>query len=333
MVSSKVLTLVLLTCAFVMFFGMMVFGMQWFYQTLEGITPEGIPLKAVSLGALEASASEAIPPLKEVSSVVPSQLFPVRNWNESDLDLTAQAAISLQINNSQGQDKVLFHKNEDAKLPIASLTKLMTALIVLERYDLDQKVTISPEAMTQVGEQGSLQQGQVLSVKNLLYITLIESSNRSAYALAQVMGVDAFLQAMNDRAVKLGMTSTHFQDATGLSPDSYSTASDIALLSEYLFLHQPLFNEIVGYQQYNLYLSDGSLHHTLVSTNKLLGQVPGVIGGKTGWTDIARGCLMVIQQGSAPGSYFIHVVLGADDRFLQAQRMIDWEQAAYQFNL
>ncbi len=238
------------------------------------------------------------------------------------LKLDADSAISLGF--SQGVPVRIFSKEAQKKLPIASLTKLMTALVVLENYELNSKIVISKNAMAQEGEQGRLTLNESLSVKDLLYISLIESSNRATYALSEVMGLPEFLSAMNKKSLDLGMINTHFTDSTGLGGQSYSTAEDLAKLSEYLFLHYPLFNEIISLKEYNLYVN-GVLHHRLVNTNKLLGTA-GIIGGKTGWTNEARGCFMVIQKTGPNGNYFVHIVLGAEDRFLEMQKLINLVQ-------
>ncbi len=233
-----------------------------------------------------------------------------------DGKIHASAAFSTELESG----RVLFSQNAQKKLPIASLTKLMTALVVLDQYDLGYPVTISAEAMAQEGSQGNLKAGQVLSVKDLLYILLMESSNRSAYALAQVMGVDAFVAAMNVKAQSSGLLDTHFADSSGLSLNSYSTAKDVAQLSGYLFTNYPLFREIIGLKEFNLYLPDGALHHKLVTTNQLLGQLD-IVGGKTGWTAEARGCFMVIRQ--VGQTHTINVILGAEDRFLEMKKLIN----------
>ena len=147
----------------------------------------------------------------------------------------------------------------------------------------------------------------------------MESSNKAARALSGVVGKNNFIILMNERAQDLGMASTHFEDSTGLSPFSYSTAEDVANLSQYLFENYPLFREIIGLKEYDLYVN-GMLHHKLINTNKLLG-MDNIIGGKTGWTNEAKGCFMAIQE-NPQGGYAIHIVLGAKDRFLEMEKLI-----------
>ena len=236
--------------------------------------------------------------------------------------LNLRSAIVVKV--TPTSKEIVFESNKDKKIPIASLTKLMTALLVLEIYDLDIKTTIDQKAMSQVGEQGSLKLGEILSVKDLLYISLIESSNRSAHALAEVFGVDNFVSLMNQRAEELGMANTHFSDSSGLDSNSQSSVSDLAILSEYLYKNQSLFKEIVSLDEYDLYLDNGTFHHKLTNTNKLLETLPGVVGGKTGFTNEARGCYMVINKVHPnEDTYFINIILGSEDRSSAIKYLID----------
>lgn len=230
-----------------------------------------------------------------------------------------QARAALVVSVQNGAPITLYAKNQNDQLPIASLTKLMTALVVLENYNLDDTIAVNVAAMAQEGEQGQLAAGQVLTVKSLLKIALIESSNRAAYVLSTHIGPQSFVRLMNVRARKLGLAQTHFADVSGLDANSYSSARDVAVLVQYLVEHFPLFNEIVATQSANVYFADGMLHHVMANTNKLLGQ-SDIVGGKTGWTDAARGCFVVIQRQSQ--GYRINVILGAEDRFAQMQNLI-----------
>ncbi len=250
---------------------------------------------------------------------VNGQVSAIQQKETTSIDSESFISVRAQDN----QYNILFSKNEQERLPIASLTKLMATIIVLDNYDLDKKVTISDAAIAQEGEQGNLKMGEVMSVKNLLYITLIESSNRAAFALSEVVGPEKFIGLMNKKAKEVGLANTHFEDSTGLSEKSYSSAEDLVELSIYLFDNYPLFREIVNLKEFDLYVN-GKLHHKLVSTNKFLGEITDVVGGKTGWTIFSKGCFMVIQQTPGSHSYFVNVILGANDRFLEMQKLIDW---------
>jgi D-alanyl-D-alanine carboxypeptidase len=322
---GRVLKYALFSLVFLMLTVVVFFGVQWFSDSVTSFFIFKLNGNDQSASPADLSGAVELAQARQTAQAPPYEL-PLRDWRVGEVSVSAPSAISVEV----GTDgpKTLYHKNEQEKLPIASLTKLMTALVVLERYDLSQKVVIDQTAMDQEGEQGSLALGQTLTVKNLLYIMLIESSNRAAYALSEVAGHDQFVALMNGRAAQMGLASTHFTDSSGLDAGSYSTVEDLVKLSDYLFERYPLFRDIVGTASYNLYLDDGTFHHALVSTNKLLGQ-NGIIGGKTGYTESAKQCMMVVQQGKLPGTYLISIVLGSDDRFADITSITDWLNHAY----
>lgn len=253
----------------------------------------------------------------------------VINQKSEGFSVNAESFISVKVRPDYFS-QILLSKNDKKRLPIASLVKLMTALVVLENYNLPQKVKVSELAMAQEGEQGNLKQGEILSVKNLLYISLIESSNKAAFALSEVIGTDKFIALMNETSQKIGLSNTHFKDATGLDQKSYSTSEDIAKLSGYLFENYQLFREIINLKEFDLYLDNGEFHHKLINTNKLLGENLGIVGGKTGWTSFSRGCFMVIQKNPESDNYLIHVILGSEDRTEEIKKIINWINKEYQ---
>ena len=239
---------------------------------------------------------------------------------EPILEIEALSAISVDFSKNR-KERILFSKNSKEVLPTASLAKLMTALVVMKRYDLSQEVVISRKAMEQIGEQGVLKEGEVLTIENLLYITLIESSNRAAFAISEVLGKEGFIGLMNDEAKTLGLSHTHFEDSAGLNGKTYSTVEDLAKLSQHLFLNYPLFLKIVGNKEYDLYLPDGTFHHKLVNTNEFLGR-DHVVVGKTGYTHEAQGCYMVIQK-IDEDNFVVNIILGAVDRSAELQKLIN----------
>ena len=240
----------------------------------------------------------------------PSELF----------DIAAKSAFSLKINDEETWN-ILYQKNIKEKLPIASLTKLMSALVVLENYDLSLPIKISKAAVEQEEDLGQLKVGETLTAEDLLYIMLLESSNDAAYALADAIGEENFVGVMNWEAENLGLKNTHFSNPNGLDdPQNYSSAQDLAILTRNL-LEKPLLWQILGTLQYDLYLPDGTLHHQLKNTNELLNEIPGIIGGKTGWSPEARGCLISVLKDDK-GEYSINVILGAEDRFAEMKKLI-----------
>ena len=151
---------------------------------------------------------------------------------------------------------------------------------------------------------------------------LIQSSNDAAFALTGRVGERAFVDLMNIYAGQMGLRHTGFINPTGLEPDNSSlpmntsTAEELAVLAEYILEKEPEIFEITANKSYEVLRPDGSLHDFIPqNTNILLGEMPGIIGGKTGWSPAAGGCLLLIFEKPEGNGYYITVVLGADDRF------------------
>jgi D-alanyl-D-alanine carboxypeptidase len=256
------------------------------------------------------------------------------------LEIEAESAISVKINKNNNQQKILLEKNSCVKLPIASLTKLMTAHTVLENYDLDQVIEISEQALEREEDFGGLLLGEKITAQDLLYLALIESSNDAAFALAEQIGEIEFAGLMNLEAQKtLGLENTYFVNSTGLDPDdenqgcNYSTAQDLAEFSAQI-IDNPLIFDILSQSEVKFSSADGTYHH-LKTTNEFLEMrdnpkveseypewLPNVIAGKTGWTSLAGGCLILVLE-LADDEYLINVILGSDDKFVEMQKMID----------
>jgi len=250
------------------------------------------------------------------------------------LQIKAKSAISVEVNKN-GQERILYENNSREGLPIASITKLMTALVVFdlnETYDPSQLITISKEALGQEGslEYGDLLLGEKLSVENFLNLMLIESSNDAAFALAESISKSAFVDLMNYYAEDLGLANTKFFNPTGLDEiepgkeSNFSTASDLSLLAEYILKNYPQIFEITARKNYEIFSPDGTLRYFIPqNTNELLGEISGIIGGKTGSTILANGCLLLVVDGKEKGSYIINVVLGSNDRFGDMRKLVE----------
>lgn len=209
-------------------------------------------------------------------------------------------------------NRVVFAENADIALPIASLTKLMTALLVLEAGNLDTEVIVQREDIIG-GASMLLVPGEVITVEQLLWGLLIPSGNDAAMTLARhVAGsVDAFVERMNRRASALGLQQTTFVNPHGLDEDGHlSSAVDLLVLAKETWDY-PLFRQIVRTAQTTV---NG---HPLTSTNEWLDLYPGTNGIKTGTTDNAGQCLIVgIQR---DGRQIIGIVLGSNDRYRDMQ--------------
>jgi D-alanyl-D-alanine carboxypeptidase len=264
---------------------------------------------------------------------------PVRIEEISDLKISAKSAISVFVG-SQEKDLILFEKNKSEKLPIASLTKLMTALVASNIYELSDTIEISKQAIEQEGEEIKLKVGQIVPVEELLSMALIESSNDAAYALAtpniqtERLGEKSFVDLMNLEAyhnIGLNPETTYFINPTGLDPKdpsqitNHSTAEDLVKLAKYLIEYKPEILEILSQRE------NGDFSYTLENTNKLLGEIEGIIGGKTGYTDRARGCLILILEGPRKNTFLINVILGSENRFEEMKQLINWTKQAFRF--
>ncbi|MCX6808713.1 MAG: D-alanyl-D-alanine carboxypeptidase [Candidatus Berkelbacteria bacterium] len=209
---------------------------------------------------------------------------------------------------------VFLKKNETEKVPIASTTKIMTAIVVIENYNLDDVVTVSKEAANLPGTGDVTRTGEQLTVNTLLYNLLIISSNRSANALAEHIntagesGTAKFVALMNKKAIELGMTDTDYHDPAGLDVTGYSTASDLVIITKYA-MKNTLFAKIVGTADMTTTDISGKIKHDLHNSNRLVSDwnYPGAIGVKTGYMPEASHCLVVAVK--RDGHTLISIVL------------------------
>jgi len=250
---------------------------------------------------------------------------PYRDWNVAELNLNAESGMVVEHATS-GPNKIIFKKNSYTILPIASLTKLMTAVVALQNYDLSKEIIVSQKSVDQEGELGVLDLNKAMSVNDLLYIMLIESSNHAAYTLSEGMGDQDFVRLMNEKSRELGMEGTVYVEPTGLSAENVSSADDLVKLAEYILENYPEIAEISRIKEYDL-----PNYGLLVNTDELLGEVPGIIVSKTGFTLEAKGCLFLVMDNSVNNDYLIYIILGADNRFFEMKKMIEWVRLAYKW--
>lgn len=216
----------------------------------------------------------------------------------------------------------IFSLYPDQRRPMASLTKIMTALLILERHSLNEVVTIGSIADTIGGSTVGLKGGEQFSVGNLLKALLLPSANDAAYALAQFDGrsIGSFVQTMNKRAATLGLKNTHFANPAGLdNPEQYSTPRDLAHLTM-AALKNSYFRETVGTKSSHIASSEGK-NFGLINTNAMLKDSSEVYGVKTGTTTMAGECLIVLFKEN-DRSYLL-VLLGSTSRYADSQRVIE----------
>ncbi len=255
--------------------------------------------------------------------------LPVRDFNVPELTLEAKAAILFDVRSGRS----LYSKNPNQRLPIASITKLMSALVILDNLNLNDIFTVLAEDINVDGKGADFYKNEQLRGADLFKIMLIKSSNDAALVFAtaaQKAGID-FVAKMNEKAQAIGMANTRFADPAGLNDqDTFSTASDLVKLVRYAARYD-LISQTLRTKSVIVTSIDGKAVHNLVNTNQLLGQIPDVIMGKTGYTDNALGT-MALEVGINEGrDTIISVILGAKDRFAETEELIQWSKAAYRW--
>jgi D-alanyl-D-alanine carboxypeptidase (penicillin-binding protein 5/6) len=228
------------------------------------------------------------------------------------------AAYLVQVD---GRD--LWAGNPDARLPPASLTKIMTALVVLEDYRPDDVVTVGTDAAAATGTRLHVRRGDRLKVSSLLAAMLMVSANDACAALAAHVagGVEAFVARMNDRAARLGLSNTHFRNPCGFdAPDHYASARDLAAMAGAAMQH-PEFAAIVASRTGKVTSADGRRTWNLKNRNALIGTYAPAIGIKTGYTGKAGKCLVALAE--KDGARVLVVMLAAKSRWWDTIGLIE----------
>ena len=264
-----------------------------------------------------------------VLPLVETSYIPIYNSNSPRPQIDAKSALVYDYRSA----RLLYSKDPNIKLPIASLTKVMTAVITLENLNLGDVATIDKSAVKVDGTKQDLYLGEQITVENLLKLMLIESSNDAANALSDfgvTKGVD-FLAKMNEKIASLGMMNSRFLDPAGLDDDAYSTAEDLARLVKYSLKDGLIWNLLLE-KDIVIKSVDGKFNHEIKNTNTLLSTMPDIIGGKTGYTDNALGCMILIVDVPGKNDRLISIVLGSKDRFGDTQKLIEWTRSSYRWD-
>ncbi|OGN09406.1 MAG: hypothetical protein A3J46_01215 [Candidatus Yanofskybacteria bacterium RIFCSPHIGHO2_02_FULL_41_11] len=255
----------------------------------------------------------------------PSYL-PVLNTAIERPQLTAKSAVVYDMRSS----RFLYSKNPEDRLPIASLTKLLSAVVVLEYLNPDDIVIVSKESIKVDGEKQTLYLDERIKVGELLKMMLIESSNDAAHALklyASSLGVD-LISFMNKKAVELGMNDSIFHDPAGLNDDALSTSEDLVKLVKYSLQLDELWSTL-GEKTASVSSIGGRIERKINSTNQLLGIIPDIVGGKTGYTEKALGCMILVVDIPDKNDKLIIIVLGSTERFTDTEKLTNWVKRAY----
>jgi serine-type D-Ala-D-Ala carboxypeptidase (penicillin-binding protein 5/6) len=249
--------------------------------------------------------------------------------NEYQYDVFAQT-ISAKSAYVEDVDSgtILFERNSQRILLPASTTKLMTALVVLEEFNLENVIVV-PTLPKVDGLKYEFEPNEQILVQDLLKAMLIQSSNDAAYilALSSSKGFGGFVESMNQKAQELNLKQTQYKNPAGFDDDTQkSTARDLVILSKE-FMQDEFLAQIVATKEAVITDVSGEFQHYLTSTHQLLGLDPTVVGIKTGTTEGASQVL--ITQFNREGHNIIIVVMGSEDRYLETMRLIDWVFNAY----
>jgi D-alanyl-D-alanine carboxypeptidase (penicillin-binding protein 5/6) len=223
--------------------------------------------------------------------------------------VTAHAAIVVDMETGS----ILYSRDADKQVDMASTTKMMTAILILESMSLDEKVKVPAAAVGVAGSILGLKRGESFTVEQLLYMMLVPSANDAAITLgiAQAGSIKAFVAEMNARAEEMGLPNTHYVNNCGLhAEDHYSSARDLAKIASYA-MHNAEFRKIVSTREYTLPHAGGVANRVIKTSNELLRDYDWVNGIKTGSTPYAGYCL--VSSATKDGLTLISVVLGAKD--------------------
>ena len=268
----------------------------------------------------------------------------VATTSETALEISALSYLGAYVA-EDGQTIILAEKNSEDLLPMASITKLMTAIVAYKNYNMDDKITIGTKVNDWADSSKRFTPGTIFNLRELMRSLLIESNNDSAMALAGKVGADNFMAMMNNEAKNMGMITTHYDNPVGLDPSSkkeiinYSTAKELLVLMKEIIKNYPQILETTSIPQQDIKTTSGGYNHTAISTDKFLssegerllcqGEPLKIVGGKTGSTDLAKKNLILAMESPNKHGYLITIVLSANDNFLETKNLVNWLCESY----
>ncbi len=252
------------------------------------------------------------------------QRAPKRNWDVLDPKVSAEAVLIQSLD----ENFPFFNYNTYRSWPMASLTKLIAALVVLEDIGENKKIVVDEKAVATEGEAGGLRSGEVFSARDMLKIMLLTSSNDAAAAFESHVGEEKFRSSLNQKARAVGMIQTVVFDGSGLADENSTSASDLLRLGKYILETKPeIFNWSRLKSQVVQPLND-TTSRTVYNINSLVDK-PYFLGGKTGTSLKARENLLAII--SFKNTRLIAIILGSPDRYKELESLLDWINRAYIF--
>ena len=256
-----------------------------------------------------------------LSSFLEKDISPIKKPRFISPIIKASSSIAVDLSTNS----VLYENNSHLRLPLASITKLMTVHILLLENGLDEEVTVSSNAANTEGSTMWLRAGEKLTVSSLINGAMINSANDAAVALAEHNAgtVSAFVEKMNNKAKSMGLLNTHFANPIGLDQNgNYSSTFDIAKMSTEIY-KTPFIQIAAQTKELEVFSTNKKQSHKLISTNDLLDSYLNIKGLKTGRTEKAGLCLVSIAQ-NEEGKEILTVVLNSPARFTESKILIDW---------
>lgn len=276
-------------------------------------------------------------------NTVPEEFSGIQNEQRIPSPYKKTESLGVEIGGKSGivvdnkSDRILFEKNSEKKLPMASLTKMMTAVVLLDsEISLEDTYMVEAEAVNVYGSDIDLEIGEEVVVNDLLHGLMINSGNDAAMAIARKVGKNEknFVRLMNEKAEELGMANTKFQNPHGLDQKNhYSNVKDLVKLASYVY-QKPSFKKIIRMSDYQFDAINIPKHHQFKNTNKLIQENYFLIsGGKTGFTDNAGYCLITFGINENKNE-IITVILGEEkdgQQFHDTKAMIEWTFGNYEW--
>ncbi|KEO84365.1 D-alanyl-D-alanine carboxypeptidase family protein [Tumebacillus flagellatus] len=278
----------------------------------------------VTLTPLPATAASQNPAVMTLQDVAPA----TNNVYAEDVSVSARSAAVIDVQTG----RLLYEKNGDDKMLIASLTKIITCIVAIESgVDLDSQTTVSNRAAGKEGSSIYLKVGEKQTIRDLLYAVMLRSGNDAATAVAEACGGGSeakFVEMMNAKVQDLGLTGTHFANPHGLdAKDHFSTAHDMAVLTAYA-LRNPTFAQIVSTQVKTIPYPGENYNRKLYNKNKMLTRYQGADGVKTGYTKAAGRCL--VSSATVDGRQVAVVTLDAPSDWVDHEHLLDYGFETYQ---
>lgn len=249
--------------------------------------------------------------------------YPTRDWNISDLVIDGEGAMVYSLDSNFSYLNYQTYK----KWPIASITKLLTTVVLIEDIGIQKKIPISKVALQTEGLSGEFKSGEVYSGQDLITILLLASSNDAATAIEEVAGGRvAFVSLLNKKAIEIGMNDTFLEDASGISPKNVSTPNDLIKLARYIAEKHPEILSLTRLQSFFAQATNSSESRIIYNVNPFIKDF-SFLGGKTGTSPEARENILGFF--TFRGERVVCIILGSYDRVNTKEKLFDWIQSAY----